>query len=60
MPREFRLPTGMMVLDYAKAIQESVYEQARVVREGQMRIIFMPDLKVINVCAILYIQPDKY
>ncbi|XP_073111946.1 probable transcriptional regulator SLK3 [Elaeis guineensis] len=48
MPREFWLPTGMMVLDYAKAVQESVYEQVRVVHEGQMRIIFMPDLKIVS------------
>jgi hypothetical protein len=35
-----------MMLEYAKAVQESVYEQLRVVREGQLRIIFTPDLKV--------------
>jgi len=34
------------MLEYAKAVQESVYEQLRVVREGQLRIIFTPDLKV--------------
>ena len=46
LPREFRLPSGIMMLEYAKAVQESVYEQLRVVREGQLRIIFTPDLKV--------------
>lgn len=35
-----------MMLEYGKAVQESVYEQLRVVREGQLRIIFTPDLKV--------------
>lgn len=48
MPHEFRLPTGMMVLEYAKAVQESVYEQVRVTREGQLRIIFTPDLKILS------------
>jgi hypothetical protein len=35
-----------MMLEYAKAVQESIYEQLRVVREGHLRIIFAPDLKV--------------
>ncbi|KAI0501047.1 hypothetical protein KFK09_019265 [Dendrobium nobile] len=47
MPHESRLPSGMMVLEYAKAVQESVREQCRVVREGQLRIIFTPDLKIL-------------
>lgn len=34
------------MLEYGKAVQESVYEQLRVVREGQLRIIFTHDLKV--------------
>ena len=46
LPRETRFPSGVMMLEYAKAIQESVYEQLRVVREGQLRIIFTQDLKV--------------
>ncbi|XP_041998352.1 probable transcriptional regulator SLK2 [Salvia splendens] len=48
LPRECRFPSGMMVLEYAKAVQESVYEQLRVVREGQLRIIFTPDLKILS------------
>ncbi|CAK7337202.1 unnamed protein product [Dovyalis caffra] len=48
MPREFRLPSGIMMLEYAKAVQESVYEQLRVVREGQLRIIFTHDLKILS------------
>lgn len=47
-PHEFRFPSGLMMLEYGKAIQESVYEQLRVVREGQLRIMFTPDLKVIT------------
>lgn len=47
LPREYRFPSGMMMLEYAKAVQESIYEQLRVVREGHLRIIFSPDLKVI-------------
>ncbi|PKA46554.1 Transcriptional corepressor SEUSS [Apostasia shenzhenica] len=48
VPREGRLPSGMMVLEYAKAVQESVYEQIRVVHEGKLRIIFTPDLKILS------------
>lgn len=47
-PHECRLPNGIMVLEYAKAVQESVYEQVRVVREGQLRIIFTPQLKILS------------
>jgi len=46
LPREIRFSSGVMMLEYAKAVQESVYEQLRVVREGQLRIIFTQDLKV--------------
>ncbi|KAL6004563.1 hypothetical protein ACLOJK_005118 [Asimina triloba] len=45
-PQEVRLPSGIMMLEYGKAIQESVYDQVRVVREGHLRILFAPDLKV--------------
>lgn len=46
LPKEYRLPSGIMVLEYGKAVEESVYEQLRVVREGKLRIIFANDLKV--------------
>lgn len=46
MPHEYLNPSGHIVLEYAKAIQESVFEQLRVVRDGQLRIVFTPDLKV--------------
>ncbi|KAL6005590.1 hypothetical protein ACLOJK_006157 [Asimina triloba] len=48
LPYERRLPSGLMVLEYQKATQESVYEQLRVIREGQLRIIFTPDLKILS------------
>ncbi|KAL2556025.1 putative transcriptional regulator SLK2 [Forsythia ovata] len=48
LPRECRFPSGMMMVEYAKAVQESIYEQLRVVREGQLRIIFSPDLKILS------------
>ncbi|XVE95622.1 hypothetical protein REPUB_Repub02eG0114000 [Reevesia pubescens] len=48
MPREYQNSFGQIVLDYAKAIQESVFEQLRVVRDGQLRIVFSPDLKICS------------
>ncbi|XP_059667032.1 probable transcriptional regulator SLK2 [Cornus florida] len=48
LPRECRFPSGIMMLEYGKAVQETVYEQLRVVREGQLRIIFTPDLKILS------------
>ncbi|KAL0341082.1 UNVERIFIED_CONTAM: putative transcriptional regulator SLK2 [Sesamum radiatum] len=48
LPREYRFPSGMMMLEYAKAVQESVYEQLRVVREGHLRIFFTPELKILS------------
>lgn len=58
MPREYQNSSGQIVLDYAKAIQESVFEQLRVVRDGQLRIVFSSDLKVIqhsNFCKTKYL-----
>ncbi|GMY12456.1 transcriptional corepressor SEUSS-like [Fagus crenata] len=48
MPREYENSSGQIVLDYAKAIHESVFEQLRVVRDGQLRLIFSPDLKICS------------
>ncbi|XP_058086407.1 probable transcriptional regulator SLK2 isoform X2 [Magnolia sinica] len=48
LPQEVRFPSGIMMLEYGKAIQESVYDQLRVVREGNLRIIFAPDLKILS------------
>lgn len=47
LPQEGRYTSGLMVVEYGRAIQETVYEQLRVVREGHLRVIFTPDLKVI-------------
>ena len=46
MPQEHRLPSGILLLEYAKVTQQTVYDHLRVVREGQLRIKFTPDLKV--------------
>ena len=46
MPREYQNASGQIVLDYTKAIQESVFDQLRVVRDGHLRIVFSSDLKV--------------
>ncbi|CAN1801769.1 Transcriptional corepressor SEUSS [Linum perenne] len=48
MPHEYPNSSGQIVLDYAKAIQESVFEQLRVVRDGQLRIVFSPELKICS------------
>lgn len=48
MPREYTTPSGHIVLEYEKAIQESVFEQLRVVRDGQLRIVFSSDLKIFS------------
>lgn len=45
---EYRLSSGLMVLEYGKAIQESIFDQLRVVRDGQLRITFSPDLKILS------------
>lgn len=56
MPRESQNSSGQIVLEYAKATQESVFEQLRVVRDGQLRIVFSPDLKVIQITLFLSYQ----
>ncbi|KAL8253166.1 hypothetical protein R6Q59_036859 [Mikania micrantha] len=48
LPRESRFPSGLIVLEYKKAVQESIYEQLRVVRHGQLKVIFTPDLKILT------------
>ncbi|XP_070031348.1 transcriptional corepressor SEUSS-like [Nicotiana tomentosiformis] len=46
IPEEYYTPSGHIVLNYTKVIEESVYEAARVVREGRLKIVFSSDLKV--------------
>uniref|UniRef100_A0A7I4D1E1 Transcriptional corepressor SEUSS n=1 Tax=Physcomitrium patens TaxID=3218 RepID=A0A7I4D1E1_PHYPA len=48
VPHEYRQASGHMVLKYGKAIQESVFEQLRVVREGQLRIVFSAEWKILS------------
>ncbi|KAL8160255.1 hypothetical protein V2J09_001792 [Rumex salicifolius] len=48
MPRERRSISGIMMLEYGKAVQESVYDQVRIIREGHLRIIFSQDLKILS------------
>ncbi|KAH7514014.1 probable transcriptional regulator SLK2 [Ziziphus jujuba] len=47
-PRGYRFPSGLMMLEYGKAVQESVYEQLRVVHEGQLRVVFNQDFKILS------------
>lgn len=47
-PRECRFSSGIMMLEYGKAIQENIYEQFRVVREGKLRVIFRHDFKILS------------
>ena len=46
MANEFRLPNGLMLLEHTKVVQKSIYEHMHVIHEGQLRIIFTPELKV--------------
>ena len=46
-PRECRVPSGLIVLEYRKLVQTIEYEECRVVHEGPFRIIFSQDLKVL-------------
>ncbi|XP_047319826.1 transcriptional corepressor SEUSS-like [Impatiens glandulifera] len=48
MPQEYQNSSGQIVLEYAKAVQESVFDQLRVVRDGQLRIVFSQDLKICS------------
>ncbi|XP_047341766.1 transcriptional corepressor SEUSS-like [Impatiens glandulifera] len=48
MPQEYQNSSGQIVLEYAKAVQESVFEQLHVVRDGQLRIVFSPELKICS------------
>ncbi|KAI3776395.1 hypothetical protein L1987_46176 [Smallanthus sonchifolius] len=46
--------SGQIVLDYAKAIQQSVFEQLRVVRDGKLCIVFSATVSKIcywELCA---------
>ncbi|CAH8384461.1 unnamed protein product [Eruca vesicaria subsp. sativa] len=47
-PHEYIFSNGMMVLEYRKAVQTTVYEQCRVVREGHLRVTFSQDFKILG------------
>ncbi|GMH28878.1 hypothetical protein Nepgr_030721 [Nepenthes gracilis] len=47
-PQERILPLGFFMLQYGKAIQESVYKHVRVVHEGQLHITFTQELKIVS------------
>nr|GMD82395.1 probable transcriptional regulator SLK2 isoform X2 [Ipomoea batatas]GME20332.1 probable transcriptional regulator SLK2 isoform X2 [Ipomoea batatas] len=47
-PREHRFPSGLLMLEYGKVVQESIYENFRIVHEGILRVIFRPDLKIFS------------
>lgn len=50
MPHEYQNPSGHIILLYAKAIQQCIFEQLHIVRDGQLRIVFTLDLKVCWAC----------
>ncbi|CAL9079079.1 unnamed protein product [Musa textilis] len=47
MPHERQLSSGIVILEFKKAVQESIYEHLRIVQEGQLQIIFTPELKIL-------------
>ncbi|CAL9104488.1 unnamed protein product, partial [Musa textilis] len=46
-PHECHLSKGFIVMEYDKVALESVYEHLRIVREGILRVIFTPELKIL-------------
>ncbi|GFQ06826.1 probable transcriptional regulator slk1 [Phtheirospermum japonicum] len=46
-PRACNISCGL-VLEFSKAMQESVFEKFRVVHEGKLRIVFRYDLKILS------------
>jgi hypothetical protein len=46
IPNEYMLASEVHILEYHRAVQESVFDQLRVVRHGQLRIVFSTDEKV--------------
>nr|GEV73397.1 putative RNA-directed DNA polymerase [Tanacetum cinerariifolium] len=48
LPRECRFNSGITIMEYEKAVQQSVYEQLQVVHEGRLKVFFTHGLKVLN------------
>ncbi|MED6189091.1 hypothetical protein PIB30_092351 [Stylosanthes scabra] len=53
IPREYRDPSGYIVLFCSKVTRESLFYKVRVVHEGSLRIVFSPCLKIrsLEFCA---------
>ncbi|XP_021753779.1 probable transcriptional regulator SLK2 [Chenopodium quinoa] len=47
-PVETILPSGSMMLTFNKAVQQSIYKNIHVAHQGQLRIVFTPELKIIS------------
>ncbi|KAL0449816.1 UNVERIFIED_CONTAM: Transcriptional corepressor SEUSS [Sesamum latifolium] len=47
-PNEHQGACGQIFLHYPKAAEESVHDQVRIVRYGQLHVIFSPDLKICS------------
>ncbi|XP_073018487.1 uncharacterized protein [Primulina eburnea] len=47
-PSEHRDESGQIYVRYSEAVEETEYEQVRIVRYGQLRVVFSPDLKVCS------------
>ncbi|XP_050230685.1 transcriptional corepressor SEUSS-like isoform X2 [Mercurialis annua] len=63
LPHESHNSSGQIVLRYGNARQEGVYKNRRILRDGQLRIVFSPDLKIYSweFCArrhVEFIQQD--
>lgn len=58
-PREHRFPSGLLMLEYGKVVQESIYENFRIVHEGILRVIFRPDLKVSSTASRNCVQKES-
>ena len=48
MPRKYPTPSDHTMLEDGKAIQESVFEQLRVVHDGQVSIVFPSYLNIFS------------
>ncbi|CAH9144365.1 unnamed protein product [Cuscuta epithymum] len=47
LPEEHIFPSGLIMLEYGRVVQESIYENFRIVHEGKLRVIFRDDLKIV-------------
>ncbi|EEF51098.1 Transcriptional corepressor SEUSS, putative [Ricinus communis] len=48
LPQECRLPSGLIMLEYEKAVHETVFDQLHVVRKGKLRVVFTLGLKILS------------